>query len=261
MKWCRFELPNGAAFGLVEGDSVAELSEAPFEHVERTGKVHRLETLKLLPPVMPHNFYAAGRNYVAHVDWARVHHQMAIKVPEQADIGYRAPSALIGSGDNIVIPRRSEGPIEFEGELVAVVGRKAKHLTLDNALSCICGYTLGNDLSERAFQKTDGSFWRSKNTDTFKPMGPFVVSGIDPMAQRIGVRVNGQVATEYSTHAMVFSIAYYIARMTEFLTLYPGDVIWMGCDGPTLPALKPGDTVEVYNDSIGVLTNRVVKEE
>jgi 2-keto-4-pentenoate hydratase/2-oxohepta-3-ene-1,7-dioic acid hydratase in catechol pathway len=144
---------------------------------------------------------------------------------------------------------------------VAVVGKKAKHLTLENALSCICGYTLGNDMSERAFQKTDGSFWRSKNMDTFKPMGPFVVSGIDPMAQLIGVRVNGKVATEYSTSKMVFSVAHWIARMTEFLTLHPGDVIWMGCDGPTLPGLKSGDLVEVYNDEIGVLSNRVVKEQ
>lgn len=261
MKWCRFELPTGPVFGLVEGDTVAELRHAPFDTVERTGRVHALEGLKLLPPVMPYNFYAAGRNYAAHVDWARDHHQMAIQVPKQADIGYRAPSALIGSGDTIVIPRGSTGSVEFEGELVAVVGKKAKHLTLDNALSCICGYTLGNDMSERAFQKTDGSFWRSKNMDTFKPMGPFVVSGIDPMAQVIGVRVNGSTATEYDTSGMIFSVAYYIARMTEFLTLHPGDVIWMGCDGPTLPALQPGDVVEVYNDAIGVLSNRVVKEQ
>jgi 2-keto-4-pentenoate hydratase/2-oxohepta-3-ene-1,7-dioic acid hydratase in catechol pathway len=81
------------------------------------------------------------------------------------------------------------------------------------------------------------------------------------MAQIIGVRVNGKLATEYSTSAMIFSLAYYIARMTEFVTLHPGDVIWMGCDGPTLPALKHGDVVEVFNDEIGVLCNKVVKEQ
>jgi 2-keto-4-pentenoate hydratase/2-oxohepta-3-ene-1,7-dioic acid hydratase in catechol pathway len=260
MKWCRFGRNGAEAYGLVEGDQVAELRYAPFEHVERTGKVFALDTLSLLPPVMPYNFYAAGRNYVAHVEWANEYHHMSIQVPRQADIGYRAPSALIGSGDEIVIPRRSNGAVEYEGELVAVVGKKAKHLTVENALSCICGYTLGNDLSERAFQKSDGSFWRSKNTDTFKPMGPFVVSDLDPMSQMIGVRVNGRVVSEYHTSGMVFSIAHYIARMTEFLTLYPGDVIWMGCDGATVPALQPGDLVEVFNDEIGVLSNRVVKE-
>jgi 2-keto-4-pentenoate hydratase/2-oxohepta-3-ene-1,7-dioic acid hydratase in catechol pathway len=260
MKWCRYEGPSGPAYGLVEGDTVFELTHAPYETVTRTGKSHALASLKLLPPVVPGNFYAAGRNYVSHVHWANEYHRMTLSVPKQADIGYRSPNALTGSGSDIVIPRNSTGAIEFEGEIVAVVGRKAKHLTEANALDCICGYTLGNDLSERAYQKSDSTLWRAKNIDTFKPMGPFVVDGIDPMAQTIGVRVNGKTVSEYSTANMIFSIAHYIARMTEFVTLYPGDVIWMGCDGPTLPALKSGDLVEVVNDSLGVLANRVTKE-
>lgn len=91
-------------------------------------------------------------------------------------------------------------------------------------------------------------------------MGPFVVSGIDPMVQTMATRVNGKTVTEYNTAGMIFSIAHYIARMTEFVTLHPGDVLWMGCDGPTLPALQPGDLVEVVNEHLGVLTNRVTKE-
>ncbi|MES2534776.1 MAG: fumarylacetoacetate hydrolase family protein [Pseudomonadota bacterium] len=260
MTWCRFELADGPAYGLVEGTEVSVLRQAPFDRIERTGQTLRLESLTLLPPVMPSNFYAAGRNYAAHIDWANEYHGMALKVPHQADIGTRSPSALIGSGADIVIPRGSTGAIEFEGELVAVVGKKAKHLTEANALDCICGYTLGNDLSERAFQKTDGSLWRSKNIDTFKPMGPWVVSGIDPMAQTISVRVNGKTVSSYSTSKMIFSLAHYIARMTQFVTLHPGDVLWMGCDGPTLPALQAGDVVEVVNDAIGVLSNRVTRE-
>jgi len=185
---------------------------------------------------------------------------MSLKLPEQADIGYRSPNALIGSGSDIVIPKGSPGPVEFEGEIVAVVGRKAKRLSEDNALDCIAGYTLGNDLSERAFQRSDRTLWRAKNIDTFKPMGPFVVTGIDPMAQTIVVRINGRTVSEYSTAGMVFSIAHYIARMTEFVTLHPGDVLWMGCEGATLPSLQAGDLVEVVNDAIGVLTNRVVRE-
>lgn len=266
MKWCRYESLAGSAdgtdpaYGLVEGDTVFELAHAPFETVARTGQSLLLSSVRLLPPVMPGNFYAAGRNYVAHVHWANDYHKMSLTAPTQADIGYRSPNALIGSGSDIVVPRNSTGAIEFEGEIVAVVGRKAKNMTEANALDCICGYTLGNDLSERAYQKSDSTLWRAKNIDTFKPMGPYVVDGIDPMAQTIGVRVNGTLATEYSTAGMIFSIAHYIARMTEFVTLHPGDVIWMGCDGPTLPALNPGDLVEVVNDSLGVLSNRVTKE-
>jgi len=260
MKWCRIEFDAGPAYGLVEGEEIAVLERAPFEGIERTGARVALAKARLLPPVMPPNFYAAGLNYAAHIEWANRHHGMALKLPQQADIGYRSSNALIGSGADIVIPKGSQGPVEFEGEIVAVVARKAKHLTEAGALDCIAGYTLGNDLSERSFQRSDRTLWRAKNIDTFKPMGPFVVSGIDPMAQTIAVRVNGKTVSEYSTAGMLFSVAHYIARMTEFLTLHPGDVIWMGCDGPTVPALQPGDVIEVVNDAIGTLSNRVVRE-
>ena len=88
-------------------------------------------------------------------------------------------------------------------------------------------------------------------------MGPFIVSGIDPRAQRIDVRINGKRVSSYNTRDMIFSVAHYLARMSRYLTLHPGDVVWFGCDGPTLPPLKDGDLVEVTNDAIGVLANRV----
>jgi 2-keto-4-pentenoate hydratase/2-oxohepta-3-ene-1,7-dioic acid hydratase in catechol pathway len=160
-----------------------------------------------------------------------------------------------------VIPADSPGPVEYEGEIVAVVGKKAKHLSERDALGCIAGYTLGNDLSERTWQRSDRTLWRAKSIDTFKPMGPVVVPGIDPMAQKITVRINGRTVSEYETKNMIFSPAHYIARMTRYITLYPGDVLWMGCDGPTVPALEAGDLVEVENDAIGVLANRVVREK
>ena len=205
------------------------------------------------------NFYAAGLNYRAHIEWA-VSRGGAHKVPTQADIGYRSPNAFILSGEEIVIPRDSTGPVEYEGELVAVIGRKAKHLTGKNALDCIAGYTLGNDVSERGWQKSDRTLWRAKNSDTFNPMGPAIVDGIDPMAQTIDVRINGKTVSSYSTSGMIFGVAHYIATMSRYLTLHPGDVIWFGCDGATLPALQPGDLVEVVNEHIGVLANRVTRE-
>ena len=259
MKWCRVQLERGPAYGMVEDGQIAILSGAPFERFERTGARISLGGATLLPPVMPPNFYAAGLNFRAHIEWANRHHGMSLKVPEQADIGYRSQNALVGSGADIVIPRDSPGPVEFEGELVAVVGKKARHLSESEALGCIAGYTLGNDLSERSFQRSDRTLWRAKNIDSFKPMGPCVVAGIDPMAQTIGVRINGRAVSEYHTGDMIFSLAHYIARMTRYVTLHPGDVIWLGCDGPTVPALQPGDLVEVVNDAIGLLSNRVVR--
>jgi len=211
---------------------------------------------KLPPPVIPGNFYAAGLNYRAHIEWANSRGGN-YKIPEQADIGYRANNALIGSGHDIVIPADSRGPVEYEGELVAVIGRAAKNVSEREALDYVRGYTLGNDVSERSWQKSDRTLWRAKNTDTFKPMGPRIVSGMDPMNQVIEVRINGKTVSSYNTSGMIFSVAHYISRMSRYVTLHPDDVIWCGCDGPTLPALKDGDLVEVVNAAIGVLANRV----
>ena len=214
---------------------------------------------KLPPPVIPGNFYAAGLNYRAHIEWANQAKRGSYKVPEQADIGYRSNNALIGSGHDIVIPADSTGNVEFEGELVAVIGKLAKGVSEKDALDCVAGYTLGNDVSERAWQKSDRTLWRAKNSDTFKPMGPGIVSGIDPMNQVIEVRINGKTVSSYNTRGMIFSVAHFISRMSHYVTLHPDDVIWFGCDGPTEPALRPGDLVEVVNDRIGVLANRVVR--
>jgi 2-keto-4-pentenoate hydratase/2-oxohepta-3-ene-1,7-dioic acid hydratase in catechol pathway len=189
------------------------------------------------------NFYAAGLNYRAHIDWA-VSRGGAHKVPTQADIGYRSANAFVMSGEDIVIPRDSGGPVEYEGELVAVIGEKTKHISQKDALKCV----------------EDRTLWRAKNSDTFCPMGPAIVSGIDPMAQRIDVRVNGKTVSSYNTAGMIFGVAHYIASMSRYLTLHPGDVIWFGCDGATVPALEPGDLVEVVNEHIGVLANRVRRE-
>ena len=206
------------------------------------------------------NFYAAGLNFRAHIEWANQAKGGGYKVPAQADIGYRSNNALITTGEDIVIPKDSTGPVEYEGELVAVIGKKARNLSEGNALDCVAGYTLGNDVSERGWQKGDRTLWRAKNCDTFKPMGPFIVGGIDPMAQTIEVRVNGKTVSSYSTAGMIFGVAHYLARMSRYLTLYPGDVVWFGCDGPTVPALQAGDLVEVANEAIGVLANRVVRD-
>ena len=187
------------------------------------------------------NFYAAGLNFRAHIEWANRHHGTSFKVPEQADIGYRSPNALIASGEDIVIPADSTGPVEFEGELVAVIAKTTRNISEEEALSCVAGYTLGNDVSERTWQRKDRTLWRAKNTDTFKPMGPFVVPRIDPGAQKIDVRINGATVSSYNTRDMIFGVAHYLSRMSRYVTLHPGDVVWFGCDGPTVPALKPGD--------------------
>lgn len=248
-KWGRIEVDGRPTKVVVRENSL----------VTPAGKRLSIRKARLLPPVIPGNFYAAGLNYRAHIEWANSR-GASHKVPEQADIGYRSNNALVGSGADIVIPRDSKGPVEYEGELVAVIGKKTRNISEERALDCVAGYTLGNDVSERGWQRSDRTLWRAKSSDTFKPMGPWIADGIDPMAQVIEVRVNGKTVSRYETKGMIFSVAHYIARMSRYVTLHPGDVIWMGCDGATLPALAPGDLVEVVNDAIGVLANRVVRE-
>jgi 2-keto-4-pentenoate hydratase/2-oxohepta-3-ene-1,7-dioic acid hydratase in catechol pathway len=180
--------------------------------------------------------------------------------PAAADIGYRANNALIADGEPIVIPRDATELVQYEGELVAVIGRKCKNVNEADALDVVLGYTIGNDVSERTWQRGDRTFWRGKNTDTFKPMGPWIVTGLDPDALNVTIRLNGSEMFTYAVKDAIFSLAHFIARMSRYLTLYPGDVIWLGTDGVT-ENMKDGDVVEVEIPGIGVLRNPVVREQ
>jgi 2-keto-4-pentenoate hydratase/2-oxohepta-3-ene-1,7-dioic acid hydratase in catechol pathway len=257
MKFGRFEQQGRVFHGIVEGDRVIELEGSFFGKHQPTPRKHAIASLKTLVPCVPANFYCAGLNYAAHIEWANKRTGGNRKVPEKADIGYRSVNALVANGEAIVIPADSPGPVEFEGELVAVIGKTARNLSEKEALSCVLGYTLGNDVSERNWQKQDRTLWRAKNCDTFKPMGPFIATGLDPMKLTISIKVNGAAASEYGTDKMLFSAQHYISQISRYMTLQPGDVVWLGTDGATEPPLKDGDTVEIIQKDIGVLRNPV----
>jgi 2-keto-4-pentenoate hydratase/2-oxohepta-3-ene-1,7-dioic acid hydratase in catechol pathway len=258
MRWVRYEYDGAVHVGIVEGDAIARLNGGLFDQPVRTGIHDRLASVRLLPPVMPPTFYAAGVNYMQHVLNA-VAAGLPVSPPKKADIGYRATNALIGHDEAIVVPTDSSGKIVFEGELVVVIGKKAKHLSEADALSCVFGYTIGNDVSERSWQKTDRTLWRAKNTDTFKPMGPWIETDVDLAARETTVRLNDREVSRFKTNNMIFGIAPYIAAITRYVTLYPGDVIWMGTDDPVYD-MVPGDVVEITLDGIGTLRNPVVAE-
>ena len=259
MKLGRFEHDGKTFYGMVEKEEVYELDGSPFANYRRTDRRHRLGALKILVPCLPSNFYCAGLNYAAHIDWANQRTGGSRKPPEKADIGYRSPNALIAAGEPIVIPADSPGPVQFEGELVVVIGKKARNLAEKDALSCVLGYTLGNDISERAWQKQDRTLWRAKNCDTFKPMGPFIVTDLDPMNLTISINVNRTKASEYGTSKMLFSAQHYLAQISKYMTLWPGDVVWLGTDNATLPDLQAGDVCEIFQKDIGVLRNPVAR--
>ena len=259
MRWVRYETDGHVSYGILENGEIEEVVGTPFDTYERTGRRRELVSVKLLVPVVPTTFYAAGINYEEHVREAAVLLGREPNLPTRPEIGYRANNALIAHEEPIVIPKDATEKVQYEGELVVVVGKKAKNLSEDEAFSCILGYTIGNDVSERTWQASDRTMWRSKNTDTFKPMGPWIETVADPAKMRTSVRLNGKVVSEFDTNNMVFGIARYISAMTRYLTLRPGDVIWMGTDGAT-ENMKAGDVVEVEISGLGVLRNPVVAE-
>jgi 2-keto-4-pentenoate hydratase/2-oxohepta-3-ene-1,7-dioic acid hydratase in catechol pathway len=237
----------------LEGDRVLEVAGSPFESYERTPSTHSLNEVRLAVPVVPPTFYCVGLNYAEHIREVAAKQGIKANLPQQPDVGYRAVNALIAHEEAVVVPRDASR-VHYEGELVVVIGKRAKNLSEAEALSCVLGYTIGNDVSERAWQKSDRTLWRAKNADTFKPMGPWIETDVDLDALETRVRVNGTETTRFRTNAMVFGVARYISAITRYITLVPGDIIWMGTDG-TSPDLKAGDVVEVEITGIGVLRN------
>jgi 2-keto-4-pentenoate hydratase/2-oxohepta-3-ene-1,7-dioic acid hydratase in catechol pathway len=259
MRWLRYSVEGVARYGLVEGDTVVEVTGTPFDDYQRTSRRWSLSSVKIEVPVVPGNFYAAGLNYVEHVGHIPAILGRSEALPKKPDIGYRAASALIAHGEAIVLPRDATANVQYEGELVAVIGKKVKHLAERDALSCVLGYTIGNDVSERTWQSVDRTFWRSKNTDTFKPMGPWIETDVDLDALTTTVRVNGEAKTHFRTNNMLFGIARYISALSQYTTLHPGDVMWMGTDG--LPTnIRAGDIVEIEISGVGHLRNPVIRE-
>jgi 2-keto-4-pentenoate hydratase/2-oxohepta-3-ene-1,7-dioic acid hydratase in catechol pathway len=259
MKWCRFQSGSKVAYGIIEDNTVTEVTGNPFDGYTRTGTTLLLSRVKLLVPVIPPTFYAAGVNYREHV--TEMAHRRGVKpeFPPNADVGYRANNALIATDELIVIPKDATDQVQYEGELVVVIGKRCKRVSEAEALDCVLGYTIGNDVSERTWQRGDRTLWRGKNTDTFKPMGPWVVTGLDPDDLRVTIRLNGKAMFSYAVKDAIFGVRQFISRMSQYLTLYPGDVLWMGTDGPT-ENMKDGDLVEVEIPGIGILRNPVVRE-
>lgn len=257
MRWARYLVDGKETFGIVEGDVLQDVKGDPFDGYDRAGSSRKLSETKLLAPVMPRTFYAAGLNYADHVVAAANKRGEIPNLPEAADIGYRAVNSITGPDDPIVVPADATELLQYEGEIVVVIGKQAKHLTETTVWDCILGYTIGNDVSERTWQRGDRTMWRGKNTDTFAPMGPWIETDLDLDAAVTTVRVNGEEKIAFKTTSMIFGIAEFLIRMSQYCTLYPRDVVWMGTEGVT-DNMKNGDVCEIDITGIGTLRNHVV---
>ena len=259
MFWCRFQKDKAISYGIVEGDTVAAVDGDPFSDYLQTAQRFRLSEVKLLVPVLPGTFYAIGSNYRNHVEGRAKIKGTEPKFYDSPRVGYRANSALVATNEAIIKPKDAGEQFEYEAELVAVIGKKVRNATPEEAERAIFGWTIGNDVSERDWQQQDPTNLRAKNADTFKPMGPWIATGIEPSAMTTQVRLNGKTLHTFATGNMLFGPGEVISAISRHNTLSPGDVVWLGTD-EVPESLHPGDTIEIEITGIGVLRNRVAAE-
>jgi 2-keto-4-pentenoate hydratase/2-oxohepta-3-ene-1,7-dioic acid hydratase in catechol pathway len=208
--------------------------------------------MKLLEPIRPSKIVCVGRNYREHAA------ELGNKMPDEPLLFLKAPSAIIYSGDEIVLPGASQ-QVEHEGELGVVIGRVARNIASDeDPLSYVLGYTCVNDVTARDLQRKDVQFTRGKSFDTFCPVGPWIETDIDPGNVTVETRLNGEVKQKGNTADMAFPVAFLIRYISEIMTLYPGDLIATGTPAG-VSRMKHGDRVEVEVSGIGKLVNRVVE--
>ncbi len=251
IKYVRFESGSGPRYGILEGNTIVEIEGGLFDGRRATGARHDLARVKLLHPCEPSKLLAVGLNYRSHL--------RDRKAPDHPEIFLKPPSSLQDPGGPIALPKDS-GNVHSEGELVLVIGKKVKDSGRDEAREAIFGVTCGNDVSERDWQHgqyKDLQWWRAKGSDTFAPLGPVIVEGIDYTNLHLETRFNGEVVQQQSTSDLMFDGPSIVQWVSRWVTLMPGDVIYTGTPGNTRK-MNPGDVVEVEVEGIGVLRNPVV---
>lgn len=252
MQYVRFQSPDGPRWGRAEAGTVIELDGAPYSGGKETNQTYPLDGLRLLAPVDPSKVICIGRNYAEHAA------ELGNQAPSEPMFFLKAPSSIIGPGDTIEIPY-PEHATHWEAELAVVIGQRAKRVAPEEALSCVFGYTVGNDVSDRDYQKADApfGFGRGKSFDTFCPIGPVLVTeGINPLDVQVTLTCNGEVRQSDSTNLMLHNVPKLISFLSAIMTLMPGDVILTGTPKGVGP-MKAGDVLEVTIPGIGTLRNPV----
>ena len=252
--------PSGVTWGTVEGQpdagrdalTVAAIDGHPFGPISFTGDRWALEDVRLLSPILPSKVVALGKNYAEHAK--EMGDQPA---PETPMIFMKPSTSVIGDGDAIRLPA-SSSEVHYEGELAVVIGRPARNVSRDDALSFVLGYAAANDVTARDQQRADVQFTRSKSYDSFCPLGPWIETVLDAADVRLVTRVNGAIKQDGRTGDMVHDIATQIAFISGVMTLLPGDVILTGTPAGVGPIVA-GDLVEVEIEGIGTLRNPVVR--
>jgi 2-keto-4-pentenoate hydratase/2-oxohepta-3-ene-1,7-dioic acid hydratase in catechol pathway len=249
VRWEHKQHPGTIAYGILEPDRVVELEGDPFTKVTRTGRMVKLPDVKLHAPCVPLKVIAVGLNYRSHLGER--------KPAEYPGLFAKYPTSIIATEENIVLPADAKN-VHYEGELVVVIGKRAKNVGKGQAASYIFGVTAGNDVSERDWQTADLQWFRAKATDTFAPLGPAIVTGLNYNDLLLQTRLNGEVVQSERTKDLIFDVDTIVSYISRYITLEPGDVIYTGTPQTTRP-FKEGDTIEVEIEGVGVLRNKAVR--
>ncbi len=251
MKIARFKWRGEVRWGIVEDETIYALDGDLYGSFGQGQKLCQLQDIKLMAPCEPRNGVACGRNYLDHIK------EMGWPVPEEPNLFFKPVNTVIGHGDDIIYPSPSKD-LRYEAELCLVIKKMAKNVSEENAMDYVLGYTCGNDVTAIDLFEKDKILARAKGFDTAGPLGPWLVTDIDPHNVAIKGRVNGETRQDSHTSLMIFSVSRLISVITEFMTLCPGDVVWTGTPKGGANPVKLGDVIEVEVEGIGVLKNKLV---
>jgi 2-keto-4-pentenoate hydratase/2-oxohepta-3-ene-1,7-dioic acid hydratase in catechol pathway len=253
MRIIRYQVNDEAPkYGWLLDDKVGEIQGDLFCQYRRREAKTPLAEIKLAAPCQPTKIVCVGRNYVEHAK------ELGNDVPRVPLIFMKPPSSITFSGEAIILPPQS-AQVEHEAELVVVIGKRGRYITAEEAKSYVLGYTIGNDVTARDLQKTDGQWTRAKGFDTFCSFGPWIDTDFDPSDAVVTCRVNGQMRQMASTRDMVFNVGTLVAYISSVMTLEPGDLIFTGTPAG-VGELRDGDEVVVEIEGLGVLRNPVRAE-
>jgi 2-keto-4-pentenoate hydratase/2-oxohepta-3-ene-1,7-dioic acid hydratase in catechol pathway len=249
--YVRYSHDGVIAYGVLRGETISELDADLFASPRETGQTLPLDQVELLAPCEPSKVIAVGLNYQSHLGER--------EPAEYPGLFSKFPTSIVGHGADIVMPPDA-GNLHYEGELVVVIGKRAQNVAVEDAADYVFGVTAGNDLSERDWQRADLQWFRAKASDTFGPIGPAIVTGLDYNDLLLETRVNGETRQSERTKDLLFDVETIVSYVSQYVTLLPGDVIFTGTPGSTR-ALAAGDVVEVEIEGVGVLRNTVVAGE
>ncbi len=245
----RYVVNGRTSYGRVEGENIAQLRDAPWIDSTRTGVRVPRRSVRLLAPATPSKVIAVGLNYQTHLG-----ERSAAAYP---GLFAKLPTSIIAHEEPVVLPPDANNA-HYEGEMVIVIGKRASNVSVADAKSFVFGITIGNDVSERDWQKNDLQWFRAKAADTFGPMGPVLITGLNYDDLLLQTRLNGEVVQSQRTKDLIFNVAEQVSYISRYVTLLPGDVIYTGTPGTT-KRIKAGDVVEVELEGVGVLRNPVTQ--